>query len=208
MDLRDILHITVTDKLTIDIEIGFIFVIILIIWVAIFVVRFLKNFKLSYDIELSISLGGIGGVKIKRNSEVVQIAHKAWSELITRKAGLPFDKEHDVIMEVYDSWYQLFRQMRNLIKEIPASQIRNKNTKRLIDVLIESLNRGLRPHLTKWQAKFRRWYKTEVAKQTNIEKSPQEIQRLYPYYNDLIQDLIKINQQLIEYTMEIKKLTE
>jgi len=208
MDLRDILHITVTDRLTIDIEIGFIFIIVLIIWVIIFIARFLINFKLSYDIELSIQLGGIGGVKIKRNSEVAQIAHKAWSELITRKAGLPFEKEHDVIIEVYDSWYQLFQQMRNLIKEIPANQIKNKNTKRLIDVLIESLNGGLRPHLTKWQARFRRWYKAEVVKQINIEKSPQEIQKLYPYYDDLIEDLIKINRQLVEYTMEIKKLTE
>tara|TARA_Y100000310_G_C20684535_1_gene818117 strand:- start:3003 stop:3389 length:387 start_codon:yes stop_codon:yes gene_type:complete len=110
------------------------------------------------ETELNITLGGIGSVKIKPSHEVAQIAHKAWSELITRKAGLQFEPENDVVVEVYNSWYQLFSEMRSLIKEIPASHLKRSETKKLVNLLVDSLNKGMRPHLTKWQAKFRRWY--------------------------------------------------
>jgi hypothetical protein len=58
-------------------------------------------------VEAEISLGNIGKIKIRPNHEVIQIAHKAWTELVTRKAALPFDQEHDLIIEVYNSWYTL-----------------------------------------------------------------------------------------------------
>ena len=51
-------------------------------------------------VDAEVALGGIGKVKINPSYEDVQIAHKAWVELVTRKAGLPFDEEHDVIAEI------------------------------------------------------------------------------------------------------------
>ena len=42
-------------------------------------------------------------VKLKANIEDKKIAHKIWTELITRKAALPFERDKDVITEVYDS---------------------------------------------------------------------------------------------------------
>ncbi len=204
----NIFNISLSDDLSLNIEIGAVIVIFGIIFLIVVVIRQLKNFKWGYNTELHIKLGGIGTIKIKPNIEASQIAHKAWSELITRKAGLPLDKENDVIIEIYDSWYELFREIRGLIKEVPSHQIKNKQTRRLTDVLVESLNKGLRPHLTKWQAKFRRWYEMEIKKQENARKSPQEIQKSYLHYDELMSDLIKINEQLVAYTQEIKKLTE
>lgn len=208
MAWKELLHIWLSDHLSLNIEIGAVLVAMLVISIfLIFIFKRLTSNGLVFgDTELSISLGGIGSVKIKPSHEVAQIAHKAWSELVTRKAGLQFDPKHDVIVEIYNSWYQLFTEMRLLIKEIPVSHLKKGNTKKLVDLLVDSLNKGMRPHLTEWQAKFRRWYDAELKKEGNVGKTPQEIQKLYPLYNEMAQDLILINQQLVDYTAEIKRL--
>lgn len=156
-------------------------------------------------VELDISLGNVGSVKIRPNVEVARIAHEAWTELVTRKAGLPFDEENDVILEVYNSWYELFREFRRLAKTIPAEQIRrNPDAQELVDVVVRSLNEGLRPHLTRWQARFRRWYaQQEIAAP---QDSPQEIQRRYPEYASLLGDLRTINQQMVEFAGQLRRL--
>lgn len=208
MAWKELLHIWLSDHFSLNIEVGV--VLIVIFAIVIILILFLKwlmcNELVFGETELNITLGGIGSVKIKPSHEVAQVAHKAWSELITRKAGLQFDPEHDVVVEVYNSWYQLFGEMRSLIKEIPASHLKKGNTKKLIDLLVDSLNKGMRPHLTKWQAKFRRWYDAELKKELNADKTPQEIQKQYPHYGDLVGELTLINQQLVAYTLEIKKL--
>lgn len=209
MDWHQILTISLTEKFSLNIQIGVLLILIAAIaLIVLFIVKvfFYKGHIFSAEVELSINLGGIGNVKIKQNKEVAQIAHKAWTEFVTRKAGLEFDPEHDVIVDIYNSWYQLFERIRALIKDIPANNVKNKNTQALVKVLVDSLNNGLRPHLTKWQAKFRRWYEEELRKPENRTKTPQEIQKLYPFYDELIRDLILINQQVISYTNEIKKI--
>ncbi|EKD94413.1 MAG: hypothetical protein ACD_26C00063G0001, partial [uncultured bacterium] len=84
---------------------------------------------------------------------------------------------------------------------------KEKNTQILVDLLIDSLNKGLRPHLTEWQAKFRKWYTIELEDKQNKTKTPQDIQKKYPQYKKLIFDLVKVNKQMVAYTNEIKKLT-
>lgn len=207
MDYKSIIKIYFGDNYSVHIELGIILLGIATLIGLVFLIRFLTQIfsnRYSQDIELNISLGGIGEIKIKPNYEVLQVAHKAWAELITRKAGLPIDIENDVIVEIYQSWYVLFDEIRQLIKQIPASQLKNQDTKKLSDLLVNSLNQGLRPHLTKWNARFRRWYNNEIEK--NKDKTPQEIQKKYPSYNELIADLMIINQQLVSYTNELKKL--
>ena len=62
---------------------------------------------------------------------------------------------------------------------------------------IRDRNEGLRPHLTKWQAKYRRWYND--ALNNDKEKTPQEIQKEFEKYDILIEDIVKTNNQMIEY---------
>ena len=50
--------------------------------------------------EIELGIGG-GRVKITPNHEDLQIAYKLWVELKTRKLGIAFDEQHDVIIEVY-----------------------------------------------------------------------------------------------------------
>lgn len=147
---------------------------------------------------------GIGNSKIKLsyNKKDQEVAYKLWVELSTRKIGIPFDEEHDVIVQVYDSWYEFFKIAREILKEIPAERIPYSNE--LINLSEQVLNEGLRPHLTKWQAEFRMWYEKEVKTSQNL--SPQEIQIKYPKIDLLITDLKNTNKHMIEYKKLMGKI--
>lgn len=146
-------------------------------------------------------------VKIKANAEDKKVAHRIWTELVTRKAALPFQRDKDVIVEVYDSWHTLFQCVREQIAAIPVEKLRGRekeDIESLIDISTKVLNEGLRPHLTEWQAKYRAWY--ESAKAANNGKSPQELQREYPEYSQLVDDITSVNRKLKEFADELKKI--
>lgn len=139
-----------------------------------------------------------------------QVGYAIWVELSTRKIGLPIDLEHDVIVEVYDSWYSFFSVTRELVKSIPVAQVRRASTQAIIRLSIEVLNEGLRPHLTQWQARFRRWYERELKRydESKDEKvmDPQFIQKAFPQYDDLKNDLLRVNDALIRYRQKMREL--
>ncbi len=153
-----------------------------------------------------VTFAGIGKFEISPNTEDLQIAHRIWTELKTRKAALPFDPEHDVITEVYDSWYVLFGKTRDLIANIPATLIqKDHSTREIVRISLAVLNDGLRPHLTRWQARYRSWYATQ--KEELAVRSPQEVQKDFPGYEELIKDLITVNEGLIKYAEQLYHLT-
>lgn len=167
-------------------------------WVLIF-----KRASISIN-EVTFS-AFFASVTIKGNKENIQIAHKIWTELVTRKVALPFDEKHDVIVEVYNSWYQVFGEIRRLISEIPAEKIKsNKDVKALVNISIKILNLGLRPHLTKWQARFRHWLSHNQDAFPDL--SPQEIQKKFPDYDELVSDLKEINKIMVEFTEKLEEL--
>jgi len=151
---------------------------------------------------------GLGNqkVKIRPNDIDRQIAYKIWVELSTRKVGLEIDLDNDVISEVYDSWYSFFSVTRELIKEVPISKFRRKDTERIIALSIDVLNSGIRPHLTKWQARFRRWYEFQLNKVENDDFYPQDIQKKFPDYDELKDDIVEVNQNLIAYRKKMYQL--
>ncbi len=168
-----------------------------------------KKFSSSNNLEVDkvqLSLGK-QTVSIIPNFVNIDIAYKIWIELQTRKVGLPIDLENDVIVEVYNSWYEFFKLTREIIKQVPSTKFRyDKSTQMLIEVTIDILNEGLRSHLTCWQAKFRKWYSTELIKETNVGLSPQEIQQNFPNYEELSSNLIEVNDALIEYKEKMHDL--
>lgn len=205
--LGDMLTIGLKDgSLVVTISLWILAFVVLVVLLLIFWQRITGLFK--SDVELEIKLGGIAKVSIKPNYEVKQIAHQVWVELKTRKAGLLIDKDNDVISDIYKSWYQLFAEIRTLTRNIPASKLNDPNTKKLVELLVDTLNDGLRPHLTKWRAKYEWWYEKAVAKSKEEELTPQDIQSKYPEYKELVDDMLKINKQLVQYTEEIKKLVD
>lgn len=191
-------------NLIVQISIWLVVFVIVILVVYFLVIKRIYRYNL---VKLDIKLGNVGSAEFRPNKTDLQIAHKIWTELITRKAAIPIDKENDIIEEIYDSWYALFQKVREFISEIPAELIRkNKSTKEIVRIATQTLNEGLRPHLTMWQARFRTWSSSKKDKM--LDMTPQEFQKDYPQYKDLIDDLMKVNAQLMQYAQELKKIID
>ena len=152
--------------------------------------------------ELSLGIGN-SSITLHYSNKDKEIAYKLWVELCTRKIGLPFDEENDVVAEVYSSWYDFFKIARELMKEIPVQKL--SHDAKLIYITEEVLNKELRPHLTKWQAKYQKWYNVQPK---DDDRTPQEIQREYNEYNELVKDLIETNGHMIAYIDILRKIFE
>ena len=149
---------------------------------------------------------GTGRVTLKPNYTDRQVAYQVWVEMSTRKIGLPIDLDDDVVAEIYDSWHSFFGVTRELIKSIPVSRVSDKSTKEVIRVSIDVLNEGLRPHLTKWQARFRSWYEDKLKATCDAHEEPQELQKKFPDFEELRCDMLSVNMQLIAYRDTMYKL--
>jgi hypothetical protein len=160
--------------------------------------RWKKSHISVSDFELDSAEFGIGSGKLtfKPNRTDRQIAYAIWVELSTRKIGLEIDYENDVISEVYDSWYTFFGITRELIKEVPADKLQHKSTRAIVKLSVQILNSGVRPHLTRWQARFRKWYDNQLSVN---DEDPQSIQNTYQQYDELKADLEAVNRNLIAY---------
>lgn len=53
-----------------------------------------KKFKI---VDMNINIANIGNVSIEMNKDISKIAHKAWVEIMTRKVGLLYEEDKDVI---------------------------------------------------------------------------------------------------------------
>lgn len=161
------------------------------------------------DFEIDQAEIGTGSSKLrfKPNMTDRQVAYAIWVELSTRKIGLPIDFDHDIIAEIYDSWYTFFAVTRDLVKSIPVNKVRHASTQKIIKLSIEVLNLGLRPHLTKWQARFRCWYENEINKGSrDLVIDPQEVQQKFPKYDELKGEMAQVNKHLMAYREKMRQL--
>jgi hypothetical protein len=191
----------------VDIHVGIIFLAIL---VFLFLLAYLARhrggrWRLT---QADFTFAGCATVTMCPTDDVAGLAHQAWVEITTRKAAIPFDQDNDVIVEIYNSWYQLFGALRELAKNVPTRRGMRKDSDeaQLVEVLTGALNEGLRPHLTRWQARFRRWYDEEQRKDETASLSPQAIQRRYPEYDDLVASLREVNAGLANFAEALRKL--
>lgn len=206
----ELIRITLEDG-ALTLHFGFLFLLLLLL--AAIVVVLLRRWGWQYPgrweaTGAKVKFGGVE-FEIAPNNDTIRIAHEAWVEIMTRKVGLPFDEENDVIVEVYDSWYAIFGVLRDLTKSVPAHRVRkSEDTRRLVEVMFKVLNEGLRPHLTRWQAKFRRWYEQASRADENTEKTPQQIQRQYPEYEELVADLKEVNGRFVTFAESLRRLSQ
>ncbi len=189
--------------------------VLLIVLALIFIInellrRHSKSSKSRIDVQLTKIKYKIFGVdfeyEIKKSYLNIEIAHRIHIELITREAAIPFDEKNDVIVQVYDSWYKLFDVTRGELKKITGDLILDESSGELVKLLTDILNQGLRPHLTEYQADFRKWYKNQLSNDENKIKSPQDLQRQYPKYQQLISSMKDVNDTLIDYNIQLKTL--
>lgn len=164
----------------------------------------------SFEIDQAEIGVGTSKFRFKPNLTDRQVAYAIWVELSTRKIGLDIDFEHDVIAEIYDSWYHFFSVTRELVKDIPVGRVKRDSTQAIIKLSIEVLNQGLRPHLTRWQARFRRWYERELKRYDEAAGAevldPQQIQQRFPAYEALTIDMERVNKALIRYRAKMREL--
>lgn len=195
--MMNIIDVSFNGFTTINFSINWIAIVVLVLLVAGFAWGIKKVLPLIGRRSISVDQASIGignsSIMLKLNKKDQEIAYKLWVELSTRKIGLPYDEENDVIVEVYDSWYSFFKIARDLLKDIPAERLAYSGE--LVELTQKVLNDGLRPHLTRWQARYRKWEKQASEK----EGTPQDIQKCYPEYAELIQDLRNTNQKMINY---------
>ena len=78
-------------------------------------------------------------------------------------------------------------------------------SEKLVEMATDVLNKGLRPHLTKYQGRFRRWYNSELENSINQALSPQDIQKKFPDYDGLILSMKEVNLLLSQYAGQLKK---
>ncbi|MGB8579522.1 MAG: hypothetical protein WCD47_01770 [Candidatus Sulfotelmatobacter sp.] len=200
----NLFRLYITEKYSLGIEVSSWVVALVLLLIVIFVV-WRRVAKQHHVVEVNINLGGIGCMKICPTWEDIQIAHQIWTELVTRKAAIPFNPKDDVIVEVYDSWYALFQRTRQLIGDIPGKCIRrDKSTQQIVKIATDTLNFGLRPHLTKWQARYRNWWHNseDALKKT----TPQEHQKTFPQYAELVEEMLLVNTEMIEYAAQLRKI--
>lgn len=179
-----------------------------------FIIRFLikryrKRNGIDRDVQpikLKYKLGGVEvEYEIIRSYQNIEIAHRVYVELITRKAAIEIEEDKDVIVEVYNSWYSLFQTTRNELKLLNGKLLKDNDTStHLIKLLTDILNIGLRPHLTKYQAKFRKWYSEQLD--INKDDSPQIIQSTYEDIDSLMASMKEVNKMLIDYSKQLKKI--
>ena len=174
-------------------------IIVVVAWV---VARGLPWSPRLRPVQVTIPFGPWGTLTLERNDDIVRLAHEAWVEISTRKCGLPFDRDHDVIVEVYDSYYALFGELRRIARSVPAETLRTSTDARLlVDILVSAANDGLRPHLTTYQARFRSWYSAERVDRAADE--PQRVQRDYANYDRLVSDIEIVQQRMTAFAVEL-----
>lgn len=164
---------------------------------------FLRRRVTLQSVSLNLPFG-LGSATFAASSTDRAIAWSTYVHLQTRKAALPFDDEHDVVAEVFDSLYELFPVIRDLLTQLPVSELERSDG--IADVLLRVQNDGLRPILTKWQASFRRWWKHALDDPEHADRAPQAIQRDFPGYDDLVADIRVMNAELSKYSDELVKL--
>lgn len=203
---KDTFTLNLTINICILIAITIIFILIY------YLIKYLKNDtsveKNIKPIKLTYTLGGVEmEYDITRNYQNVEIAHRIYIELITRKAAIDIEEGKDVIIEIYNSWYLLFQITRDELKSISGQLLRDNDTSnQLVKLLTEILNKGLRPHLTEYQAKFRKWYDEQLV--VNKSMSPQDIQSQYKEIVPLMEGMKEVNKTLIEYSKQLKRIID
>jgi hypothetical protein len=207
----EIIRIYYTDKPSLTIESDWLIISICLLFLigAFLINKYSPKWFNWHEMEVEISGSPKLKYKVKRNSDNLYIANRIHIELTTRKAAIPIDEKNDFIIEIYDSWYKLFNNIRDEIKTVPGNYLKDHDpTTALIGLTKKILNDALRQHLTEFQVKFRKWYDKAEKLEENKNLTPQEIQAKYPDFDNLVESMKAVNKTLMDYANELDKLVK
>jgi hypothetical protein len=130
MSWRELVHVRIDEPLSLSLTLGWpVLLLVLLAGVLPFTPPVRRRIDRWRAEEMDVAFGGIK-IHVKRTNEVIRIAHAAWTEVVTRKAAIPYDPADDLIVEIYDSWYALFTELRALTRSVPAEQLRRSQDAR------------------------------------------------------------------------------
>jgi len=207
--MEPVLSFVIDGDLTIRLMVkSWVYVIPIALIVGYFTLQFYRTHRRLRTFEVDNAEIGLGShkLRLKPNDLDRQIIYKIWVELSTRKIGIEINLEDDVIVEVYDSWYSFFQIVRDHLKDVPASKFHRQDTQKIIELSMQILNDVIRPHLTKWQARFRWWYDNRLKDGKYSDINPQDIQKEFPAFAELETDMLDVNKRLISYRKQMKQL--
>lgn len=174
-------------------------IVLLVIVIIILIILKRKKIKITniFRIEIPRTIE-YKKIKLHINKKNRKLAYNIWVELSTRKIAIDFDEENDTILLVHKSWYVAFGLIRDYIKELGSDIIDHDS--RITSMSI--LNNSLRPHLTKYHNRFEKWFNQKDS----IDKDPQILQKQYPRYRELVDDIKKVNSECKEYLKILEKI--
>lgn len=160
--------------------------------------------KLNFDIdECELGLTG-GAIHLKCNKMQQQIAFRIWVDINTRVLANKINLDVDNIRVINDSFYKCFTDTRELLKEIPVDKINSDGE--LVNLIVRFLNEVMRPYLTKWGVRYNKWYDNITENGKSKGDNPVDIQKSYPCYKELSNDLLSINEKVIKYSDKLHEI--
>lgn len=143
--------------------------------------------------------GGSLTLNIAKNDR--QAAWNIYTQLSTRVAAVEFDESFDSAYLVHQSLYKMFDLIREEISKIPVERVRGDKSDNTVVFYMDILNKGIRPHLSKWHLPLEAFVKTEREKHPN--ESYFEIEKKFPLRKELIESLKAMNIRMNGYSKSL-----
>jgi hypothetical protein len=116
--------------------------------------------------EMTLNLPQFGEMKFAINLEYRRVAWKLFVETLTRVSTQPLGTEDGSLREALTSIYSLFNATRELLKNMPPSKPASRVTVEMLAVRM--LNQEIRPFLSKWHVRLKKF---EATRGLGIEES-------------------------------------
>ena len=145
------------------------------------------------NVKLDLKLPGIGGVAgtWEPDESEVSAAWELYVEMVTRTPLGGFSSQEGSLREALNSIYSLFDTTRGILRKYGPGAARPKSGRELSFgyLAVSMLNLVLRPLLTEWHPKLRRWERD----------NPQLDEREWGERNDFLNALNEVREQLRQY---------
>ena len=164
--------------------------------------KFKVSFPLLFDAEFNIEI----------DKTDIKVAWNIFCELQTRVGIVDFVESEDIINICFESWYAMFKIVRNNLKKLQIPLRKKKEKKRLDDITNKSknldevlfilLNSHMRPFLRKWHIEFNTYWQKNFTQ----DKNPIKVQKDFPNYSELIGDINILQNKLKEILIALEQI--
>lgn len=161
------------------------FPVILVITILVFFISILSKIRIKFN---KFTFCGLE-IILNDPSNVIKINIKNF--LNTKRSLFFFDEKTDNISDVLSSYYLTYQFFRDEISKYENLKPSDFEYYHYLNDMLVSLNIFLSKH----QSNYNRWYEKVIKSNNSIDIV--DIQKKYRYYNELLQDIKKLNIKMI-----------